>query len=212
MAEHSKTALTTRSGRVFDLRLPSADDVAITDVVHALSNLCRFGGHTRSFFSVAQHSVECAELSLEITDKDDPERLDKAYACLMHDAHEAYLLDVPSPTKHALGDAFRLFEQPIHQAVMEAVGALELIDKHHGHVKHVDTEMLWSDAIRCGMDGVETTQSGVEIGIPRRWVPKGFVPHFANHTAWDHRTASEEFLRTFFTLNGGSRVRYGALV
>ena len=40
----------TRSGRAFWPLDPRADEIDCSDVAHALSNLCRYGGHTREFY------------------------------------------------------------------------------------------------------------------------------------------------------------------
>ena len=79
---------TGRYVRPLDLQ---PEDVAIEDVAHALSNLCRFSGHTRRFYSVAQHSV----LVSRLLDGTGHERWG-----LLHDASEAYLIDLPRPLKH----------------------------------------------------------------------------------------------------------------
>ena len=68
---------------------PNPSEIDIRDIAHALSLTCRFGGHCRTFYSVAEHSIRVA---LEL-----PEWA-KLFG-LLHDAHEAYLHDVPSPIK-----------------------------------------------------------------------------------------------------------------
>lgn len=75
---------------------PVTADICIEDIAHALSNQCRFAGHTRWHYSVAQHSaVVCLYLATE------------GYSPivqlwgLLHDASEAYLVDLPSPLKHS---------------------------------------------------------------------------------------------------------------
>ncbi len=84
----------TASGEFVDIFSPQSEQINIEDIAHALSNICRFGGHTRHFYSVAEHSVRC---SLIVAKK---HRL----AALLHDASEAYLLDIPRPVKTYLKD------------------------------------------------------------------------------------------------------------
>ena len=55
MAPHG--SITTFSGVLFWPLLPNPDDIRIADIAHALSQQCRFAGHTRTFYSVAEHSV-----------------------------------------------------------------------------------------------------------------------------------------------------------
>jgi hypothetical protein len=87
--EHS---ILTFTGRRFWPLQPVAGDVAIVDIAHALANLCRYTGHVRKFYSVAQHSVLVSRIV-------PPEY---ALEGLLHDASEAYLADIASPVKRQL--------------------------------------------------------------------------------------------------------------
>jgi len=98
----------TISGRYFDLQHPDHSIIDIRDIAHALSHLCRFTGHTHSFYSVAQHSVLVSRFV--------PEHL--ALEGLLHDASEAYLGDVSSPLKALLPD-YRKLEEKTQQAIAE---------------------------------------------------------------------------------------------
>lgn len=80
--------LQTRSGRAFPLVDPEPSDVHWPDIVYALAHTNRFGGHVGPY-SVAQHSVLVAEQLR-------PEW--RAYG-LLHDAHEAFIGDIPTPLK-----------------------------------------------------------------------------------------------------------------
>ena len=88
------TWMQTASGRAFDLAAPRAEDVNFEiDVAEALAREPRFGGHVRSgAYSVAQHCVLGADAILATTGS-----LELARAFLLHDAHEAYCKDIPSP-------------------------------------------------------------------------------------------------------------------
>ncbi len=90
----------TGSGRVVDLLDPDVNSIALEDIARNLSRLARFSGSTRGHFlySVAQHSVLVADIVKSLSE--DP--LAPRYA-LLHDAHEAYVGDITSPVKRALG-------------------------------------------------------------------------------------------------------------
>lgn len=86
--------ITTYKGLYIDPLQPNEDDIDIQDIAHALSLLCRGNGHVRFFYSVAQHSLACAK---EAKQRGYDQRIQ--LGCLLHDASEAYLADVPRPLK-----------------------------------------------------------------------------------------------------------------
>lgn len=98
----------TYTGRRVDLFDPKPEQIDIEDIAHALSMQCRFGGHTREFYSVAQHSVIVAMAV--------PVQL--AFVGLMHDATEAYIGDMVRPLKQEL-PGFKVAEDAIWGAVCQ---------------------------------------------------------------------------------------------
>lgn len=89
MNEYEDHFITTYTGKKFHYLNPAEDEICIEDIAHALSLTCRFGGHCSTFYSVAEHSYRVAMLA------PDNDKL----GALLHDAHEAYLHDVPRPIK-----------------------------------------------------------------------------------------------------------------
>lgn len=85
----------TFSGKKFYPLDPRAEDVDIIDIAHSLSLLCRFTGHCREFYCVAQHSVHVAEVVAQLK----PGLVELELAALCHDAAEAYFADIASPVK-----------------------------------------------------------------------------------------------------------------
>jgi len=85
----------TYKNLVFDYNNISSENINIYDIAHALSNICRFGGHTIVPYSVAEHSIRCAELLYN-------ESIDTQLWGLLHDAAEAYIGDIPTPLKKHL--------------------------------------------------------------------------------------------------------------
>ena len=104
----------TASGARFYPTKPDPDAVKITDIAHALGNLCRYNGHVR-FYSVAEHSVHMARHFVRT------HRNDLARWALLHDAAEAYLGDVIRPLKKALPQYVEI-EQAVEAAVAQAFG------------------------------------------------------------------------------------------
>ena len=85
---------------------PKPEMICIEDIAHGLSNMCRFGGHVKHFYSVAQHSVMCHDM------------VDQEYKlqALLHDASEAYCKDIPKPLKELLPD-YREIEARVDGAI-----------------------------------------------------------------------------------------------
>lgn len=147
----------TRVGRAFDLLEPRVADVSLFDVAMALGALPRFTGHT-SFYSVAEHSCHVAEVAGHIArERGDSAEDVAAYrlAGLLHDAHEAYVGDLSSPLKVALGTLcpdlpprLRMMESRISVAIVTAMGisdantARVLARLTSETVKHADLAML----------------------------------------------------------------------
>lgn len=85
----------TFTGRKFYPLDPRPEDVCIEDIAHSLSLLCRFGGHVKHFYSVAQHCCYVADV---VYHRDSRYVLE----ALLHDAAEAYIGDVIRPIKRSL--------------------------------------------------------------------------------------------------------------
>ena len=52
--------MNTYTGKKFDPLQMKPEDVDLVDIAHALSLLCRGGGHIDRFYTVALHSINCA--------------------------------------------------------------------------------------------------------------------------------------------------------
>lgn len=89
--------ITTYLKKDFDPLTATAEDVDIQDIAHALHLICRANGHFPHFYSVAQHSINCAK---EASARGYSERVQ--LGCLLHDASEAYMSDVTRPVKQYL--------------------------------------------------------------------------------------------------------------
>jgi len=79
-------------GSMFAPLAPDPELMSPEAIACGLANACRFGGQTRRYYSVAQHSVLVAALA--------PDRIDVQEYALLHDAEEAFgLPDLPTPMK-----------------------------------------------------------------------------------------------------------------
>ena len=132
MAPHS--SITTFSGIRFWPLLPNPADILIADIAHALAHQCRFGGHASKFYSVAEHSVHVSRLC----------PAQDALWDLLHDASEAYLVDLPRPLKRLPEFApYREAERRLQRAVAERFG---LAPEQPASVMAADDTMLWIEA------------------------------------------------------------------
>lgn len=170
----------TYTGRqVFPLA-PDPEQIDIHDIAHALANLCRFTGHTRQFYSVAQHSVLVArEINPEF-----------AAWGLMHDAAEAYINDIARPIKQITflvdddAEAVEDVESRIQQAIARRFNLpWPMPEGCSEAVKHIDTRLLL------------TEKRDLMSAEPAAWNVEG-DPFFGWHIEpWAPQRAEREFLR-----------------
>jgi len=98
----------TYSGIKFTIFNPKPEMIIIEDIAHALSQLCRYGGHCSPFYSVARHSIIASYL------------VEEKYAldALCHDFSEAYVIDLPRPIKQQIPEYTKL-EDKIYLSIAQ---------------------------------------------------------------------------------------------
>ena len=115
---------------------PTPENICIEDIAHALSYMCRANGHFKSFFSVAQHSLNCA-----LEGKARGYTKKQQLACLLHDASEAYLSDITRPVKHHLTNYLEI-ERNLQNVIWSKFG-LELSEDDLKLISAADDCMLY---------------------------------------------------------------------
>ncbi len=168
------TQIELHSGAYFDVTAPDPRLILLDDIAHALSLTCRYGGHVKRFYSVAEHSCLVFELLRHcqrkrwdaLPDSDGGRELSRA--ALLHDAAEAYLGDVVAPLKYALragegssrvmSSVYDRMSYAVDMAVAERFGFRGML-LQHDTVKLCD---LW--AMR-----IEATRLTASGGATWRW-------------------------------------------
>jgi uncharacterized protein len=171
--------LQTFTGRkVFPLDL-QPEDIAIEDVAHHLARIGRFSGATKGehAYSVAQHSML---VSLYCDPAD-------ALAGLLHDASEAYLLDLPRPLKR--DPRFSFYREAERRAMATICAAFGLPEETPDGVKEADNRMLATEA-RDLMAPLHPEWRGMAAPYARRITP------------WSAANAEEAFLTRFRIVTG----------
>lgn len=119
------------------------EDISLLALAQSLSKLCRFTGHTREFYSSAQHAVlMCQHL------KDGPRSL--RAATLLHDASDAFVGDISAPVKYDPAfdlETFRAMEKSIQSTIFRAfdlyptpdeLATIKRLDQVMCHAEHRD--------------------------------------------------------------------------
>ena len=132
-------AITTYTGHKFDPANPKREALDIRDIAHALSLTCRGNGHVKHFYSVGQHCIMCAR---EAMARGYSERV--VLGCLLHDASEAYMSDVPRPFKEMLPEYVKLEEKLIDLIYRRFIGTT-LSEEEMKLVRKVDDDVLYYD-------------------------------------------------------------------
>lgn len=180
----------TFTGRMFWPLDPRAEDVCIEDIAHSLALQCRFAGHCREPYSVAEHSVRAALYVREMLGDEgraDPDRHGEELAALLHDASEAYLADVIRPVKRRpMMESYRNVERVIQSMVNEWAGLRKFA--HKSLLVHEADEVMLATEARDLM-----TTHPAEWNLRADPMPGVIVP-------WDWRTAEAKFLAMYYEL------------
>lgn len=132
--DSSKAFIATYTGKKFFLLQPRLEDIDIVDIAHALALQCRWTGHCKFHYSVAQHAYYCSFLGPE----------NEAFHRLNHDDSEAYISDMNRPLKHYTnaGEAYMKVEEPLQHMIYDAFGLPHI---EPPSVKIADTAMLYAE-------------------------------------------------------------------
>lgn len=131
--------ITTYTGKHIQPTQPDPDLIRIQDIAHALSLICRGNGHVKTFWSVGQHCICCAK---EAAARGLSDRM--VLACLLHDASECYMSDVPSPFKKELPE-YQEQEERLLCMIYEKFLGSDLTEDEQAQLKEIDRAMLWYD-------------------------------------------------------------------
>jgi hypothetical protein len=179
----------TYTGKQFYPMDPRASEIDPDDIAHALSMLCRYGGHSSEFYSVAEHSWH---LSYAVS----PEH---ALAALLHDATEAYLVDVPRPIKRAPGmEAYRAAEDRLMQEIawrFKLPGCTDPVYELPAEVKDADTRILVDERARL-----------MSLGRDLDWRLGGVEPLEVKIQCWSPTVAEDRWMNRLIELQVTQRL------
>lgn len=122
-------------GKKFYFERPDPEVITIEVIAHALSQLCRWTGHTSKFYSIAEHSyrvsIECKEYPLR---------------ALLHDAAEAFTNDINKPLKIVLGQQMKHMEDRIEEVIWDRFGFPAWTPEERKEVKRCDLALAATEA------------------------------------------------------------------
>jgi len=180
------TWIETFTERKFDIFDFKPEDIDILDIAHALSLLCRYNGHCKKFYSIAEHSyyvsrqIEKHGFNIELQ-----------LLGLLHDGSEAYISDIPRPIKPRLKEYMEI-EEKIQTAIYNKYVKNDISDSLLNIVRYFDERIL----------GDEKEQlMGKEVVWD--FLPKKLGIEIA---CWDPSTAEHNFLLLFRDLYNKSQL------
>jgi uncharacterized protein len=153
---------------------PRPEEIRLEDIAAAISKLCRYGGHCRRFYSVAEHSVLVASQA--------PDHL--KLAALMHDASEAYVIDVPRPLKAFL-PGYKEIEERVEQAIATRFNLpWPLSDE----IKQLDERIIEDERMQAMSEPPRFWGHREALGVTLKF--------------WSPRAAACEFMSAFYRYGG----------
>lgn len=170
-------------GRLVDPFMVTAEDGLFDAgvIAHALSMQCRYGGHTRLFYSVAEHCVHVHDIVRARAEANGlaTELLDElSLWALVHDAEEAFLQDMPSPIK--MRPEMAAYREAGTRLMREICRWLKLPENEPKLVKEVDVELRGTE--RYWLFGASKQEWKTPVVIPD--IVCGVFSHAQAKQAW----------------------------
>lgn len=175
-----KNCISTINGKRFNPTKAEPDNIVIEDIAHALSLICRANGHFKIFYSVAQHSINCA-----IEAKNRGLSTEIQLVCLLHDASEAYIGDVTRPLKRQL-TAYIDYEKELQSTILKALDIAEPNKEEQRIVKEIDDCLLYHEFRTYHGDELLEEVPGIHITLPKEEI--------------HHSNVCEQFIRLYNAL------------
>jgi hypothetical protein len=161
----------TFTGKRFEFLDPKHDQIDIRDIAHSLAYTCRYTGHSKKFYSVAEHSILVSYLAI------DP------LAGLLHDSSEAYITDIASPIKPHLANYKELEDN-----IMNKIAA------KFGFTYPLDHDIKDCDATQLKTEAKHLLHSK---GQPWAYLYPTKRPHGITPNCWGPEEAEKKFLERF---------------
>lgn len=165
----------TYTGKQFWPLDPRPEEIHILDIAHSLSTICRYGGHTQKFYSVAEH---CVLMSYVVPEED------RLWA-LLHDATEAYVGDMVRPLKIDMPE-FREAEDRIMDCIVEKYELTSLTMPASVH--DADARIILNE------------KEAVMLTTESQWDLDGLIPLDVKIQAWTQPVAQSMYLSRFCEL------------
>lgn len=177
--ENSDGLFNTLYAGVVSLTSPKEEEIDIKDIANALSKICRFGGHTNQFYSVAQHCVLASYFGNNY-------KLEK----LMHDASEAYLGDVIKPLKNLLAAHYANMELVFETVIAQKFQLVNTVEQRQV-IKVADCYLLELEHLAFQLNNSKLLSHYMyaTMGIP-----------ISNNVAWAPEEAMKQFLLRYAEL------------
>ena len=161
--------ITTYTSKHFDPVNPDMTQVDIQDIAHALSMICRGNGHVKTFFSVGQHCINAAREAIK---RGYSQRV--ILACLLHDASEGYMSDVPRPLKTSMPEYVCIEEHLLNLIYGKFLGST-LTEEENKMVKQIDNDLLYYDLKELLNECSDGPAPNLHIELNYEFIPFEYV-------------------------------------
>ena len=155
-----KFCISTYYNHIFDPTAPTADDLCMEDIAHALARICRANGHLREFYSVARHSLHAA---YEAKERGFDVRVQ--LLALLHDSAESYIGDMTRPLRRRFPD-FGEVERRLQTLLFSKLAVPDFTEAERRAVKAIDDALLYHEFL--AFHGIRLVDTPPKLLLPVR--------------------------------------------